>query len=134
MVNARYKIVLRYQLSDVINTLNSMFHTPMGRFQFELIYYFTCFSTIVPSNSCMFLSCRPFVFNTFSTSLVCLEVSSASWLGYWQLEFKSQVIVIVCFLNFVCYLVWAVDLGVQITEDQQPRPSNIQNFENEQFQ
>ena len=27
-----------------------MFHTPMGRFQLELIYYFTYFSTVVPSN------------------------------------------------------------------------------------
>ena len=45
-----------------------MFHASMGRFQLELIYYFTYFSTVVPSNSCVFLSCRPFVVNTtFST-------------------------------------------------------------------
>ena len=29
-----------------------MFHAPMGRFQFESIYYFTYFSTVVPSNIC----------------------------------------------------------------------------------
>ena len=44
-----------------------MFHVPMGRFQLELIYYFTSFSTVVPSNIYVFLSCRPFVVNkTFS--------------------------------------------------------------------
>jgi hypothetical protein len=48
-----------------------MFRAPMGRFQLQLIYYFTYFSTVVPSNSCVFLSSRPFVVNTtFSTSLV----------------------------------------------------------------
>ena len=30
----------------------------MGRFQLEIIYYFTYFSTVIPSNSCVFLSCR----------------------------------------------------------------------------
>ena len=30
----------------------------------DLIYYFTYFSTVVPSNSCMFLSCKPLVANT----------------------------------------------------------------------
>ena len=54
----------------------------MGRFQLELIYHFTYFSTVVPSNMCVFLSCRPFVVNTtFSTGLVGVEVSSVSWLG-----------------------------------------------------
>ena len=33
--------------------LNIMFHAPMGRFQLELIY-FTYFSTVVSSNSCVF--------------------------------------------------------------------------------
>ena len=28
-----------------------MFHAPMGRFQLELIYYFTYFSTVVPSTT-----------------------------------------------------------------------------------
>ena len=50
--------------------LNIIFHAPMERFQLELIYYFTYFSTVVPSNSCVFLSCRPYVVNTFSTGLV----------------------------------------------------------------
>ena len=43
----------------------------------ELINYFTYISTVVPSNSCVFLSCRPFVVNTtFSTGLVGFEVHS----------------------------------------------------------
>ena len=53
----------------------------MRRFQLEIIY-FTYFSTVVPSNKCVFLSCRSFVVNTtFSTGLVGVEVSSVSWLG-----------------------------------------------------
>ena len=43
-----------------------------------LIYYFIYFSTIVPSNTCVFLSCRPFVVNTFSTGLVGVEVEETS--------------------------------------------------------
>ena len=40
------------------------------------------FSTVVPSNICMFLSCRPFVvITTLSTGLVGVEVTSISWLG-----------------------------------------------------
>ena len=43
------------------------------------------FSTVVPSNICVFLSCRPFVvITTLSTGLVGVEVTSVSWLG--QLE------------------------------------------------
>ena len=58
--------------------------------QLELIYYFTYFSIVVPSNSCVFLSCRPFVVNTtFSTGLVGVEVSSVSWLG--QLTVGIQI-------------------------------------------
>ena len=54
--------------------LNAMFHAPMGRFQLELIYNFIYFSTVVPSNSYVFLSCRPFVVNMkFSTGLVGVE-------------------------------------------------------------
>ena len=47
--------------------LNIMFYAPMGRFQLDLIYYFTYFSTVVPSKICVFLSCRPFVVNTTIT-------------------------------------------------------------------
>ena len=83
-------------------------------FQLELTYYFTYVSTFVPINSCVFLSCRPFVVNTtFSTGLVGVEVSS---LGSWQLEFKSLIILSVGFRNlFIFCMVWVVDLGVQIT-------------------
>ena len=58
-------------LSEISVLLNIMFYGPMGIFQLELIYFITYFSTIVPYNSCVFLSCRPFVVNaTFSTGLV----------------------------------------------------------------
>ena len=40
-----------------------MFHAPIGRFQLELIYYFTYFSTVVPSNNCVCFFCRLFVVN-----------------------------------------------------------------------
>ena len=56
-----------------------MFYAPMGRFQLELIYYFTYVSTVAPSNGCVSLYCSPFVVNTtFSTGLVGVEVSSIS--------------------------------------------------------
>ena len=59
--------------------LNIMFDAPMGRFQLELINYFTYFSTVVPSNISEFLACRPFADSaTFSTGLVSVEVSSVS--------------------------------------------------------
>ena len=46
----------------------------MGRFQLELIHYFTHPSTVVPTNICVFVSCRPFIVNTtFSTGLVGVE-------------------------------------------------------------
>ena len=58
-----------------------MFHAPMGRFQLEFIVL-PLFSTIVPSNICMFLSCRPFVvITTFLTCLVGVDVTFVSWLG-----------------------------------------------------
>ena len=48
----------------------------------ELMY---CFTFIFPPyfhlTVCMFLSCRPFIVNTFSTGLVGVEVTSVSWLG-----------------------------------------------------
>ena len=64
----------------------------------NLLFYL--FFTVVPSNTSVFLSCRPFVVNrTFSTGLVGVDVSSVSWLG--QLEFKSLIIVIFGLQNFV---------------------------------
>ena len=53
--------------------LNIMFHAPVERFQLELINYFTYFSTVVPSNICVFLSCRHFIVNAFSRGLVGVE-------------------------------------------------------------
>ena len=45
----------------------------------ELIIVLPLFSTVVPSNICMFLSRRPFLVNTtFSTVLVGVEVNSVS--------------------------------------------------------
>jgi hypothetical protein len=52
-----------------------------------------------------------------------VEVSSVSW----QLtEFKSLIIVIVGFQNFVCCLAWVVNLEVQITDEA--RSLNIGSF------
>ena len=49
----------------------------------ELIYYFAYFPTVIPSNSSVFLSCRPFVVNTtFTTGLVGVEVhTTVGWDG-----------------------------------------------------
>ena len=46
------------------------------------------FSTVVPSNIYMFLSCRPFVvITTLSTGLVGVEVTSVSWaVDIWSLN------------------------------------------------
>ena len=64
-----------------INTFINMFHAPMAKFELELIHYFTYFFSVVRSNICVFLSCRPFVVNTiFSTVLVGVGVTSVSWL------------------------------------------------------
>ena len=38
--------------------LNIMFHALMGRFLLELIYYFTYFSTVIPTNIYVVLSCK----------------------------------------------------------------------------
>ena len=60
--------IFKYHVSCTNGFLNIMFHAPMGRFQLELIYYFTYISTVFPFIICVFLSCRPFVVNTtFST-------------------------------------------------------------------
>ena len=59
--------------------LNIMFHAPMGRFQLEVIYYFTYFSTVVPSNSCVFLSCRP-------VHSILLNIMLHAPMGRFQLE------------------------------------------------
>ena len=75
----------RCRWEDNIWILLNMFHAQMGRFKLELIYYFTYFFTVVPSNNCVFLSCRPFVVNTTFSNRFC---------GCW---------------NFFCLLVWALD-------------------------
>ena len=53
-----YRLVLKQSdtVINIVDLLNIMFHAPMGRFQLELMYYFTYFTNI-----CMFHSCRPFV-------------------------------------------------------------------------
>ena len=59
-----------------------MFYGRMGRFQLKLIYYFTYFSTVIPSNNCVCFPVGLFLVNTtFSTGLVGVEVSSVSWIG-----------------------------------------------------
>ena len=46
------------------------------------LLFYLFFSTVVPSNICVFLSRRPFVVNTtFSTGIVGVEVSSVTWFG-----------------------------------------------------
>ena len=47
-----------------------------------------------------------------------LKLLLSPGLGSWQLEFKSLIIVIVGFQNFVCCLAWAVGLGVQIADER----------------
>jgi hypothetical protein len=48
-----------------------------GKISVRIIYYLYLFFTDVPSNTFVFISCRPFVVNTtFSTGLVGVEVSS----------------------------------------------------------
>ena len=75
-------MVLIILTSNLLILLNIMFHALMGRFQLELFYYFTYFSTVVPSNICVFLSPKPFVVNTtFSTGFMGVKVTSISWLG-----------------------------------------------------
>ena len=57
----------------------------------NLLFYL--FFTVVPFNTCVFLSCRPFVVNTtFSTGLVGVEVSSVSWLGQLKEETSTPTI------------------------------------------
>ena len=75
-IKVSLRLLILMRLSYISILLNIMFHASMGRFQLELIYHF---STPVSSNSCAFLSCRPFVVNTtFLTGLVDVEVSSVS--------------------------------------------------------
>jgi hypothetical protein len=78
------------KITLVINTFKDRFHAPMGRFQLELINYFTYFP---PSShrTLEFISCRHFV-NTFSTGLVGVEVSSVSWLGETSRPIKNVVL------------------------------------------
>ena len=91
-----------------------MYHAPIGRFQLELIYYFTYFSSVVPSNICVFFPVAlSFLIQHFQQVLWVLKFLLSPDLGSWQLEFKSLIIVIVGFQNFVCCLVWAIDLEVQ---------------------
>ena len=47
-------------------------------FPLLLEFYLPLFSTVLPSNSRLFLSCRPFVVITFSTGLADVEVTSVS--------------------------------------------------------
>ena len=70
-----------------------------------MIYYFTYFSTIIPSNICAFLSCSPFVvIQHFQQVLWALKFLLPPGLGSWQ--FESLIIVIVSFQNFVSCLAW----------------------------
>ena len=61
MWNSRPYHFKKNQIPILWILLNIMFHATIGRSQLELIYYLTYFSTVVPFNSCVFLSCRPTV-------------------------------------------------------------------------
>ena len=82
-----FTVYLSIKLSMCIATPvdELLFNAMKTIYNLELIYYFTYFFTVVPSNSCVFLSCRPFVINV-STGLVGVEVSSVSWLGQLTVE------------------------------------------------
>ena len=67
-------IVVDYSLPHKHNFCRGM------SIKLEELTYFTYFSIIVPSNICVFLSCRSFMVNTTSsTGFVGVEVSSVSW-------------------------------------------------------
>ena len=56
-------------LSPHINTFKYHVSCPDGKISVELINFINYFFTVVPFNSCDFLSCRPFTVNTtFSNS------------------------------------------------------------------
>ena len=64
----------------------------------ELINHFTYFSTVFPSNICVFLFCRPFLLiQHFQGVLRVLKLLLSPGLGSGQLEIKSVIIVIVGF-------------------------------------
>ena len=110
---------LRLGLPKGLFPVFPLFREPMSFSKFKIIlknytYFNYLFFHRRPTHKLCFLSCTPFVVNaTFSTGLV---VSSVSWLGQLA-EFKSLIISIVGFRNFICCLVCAVDLGVQITDE-----------------
>jgi hypothetical protein len=49
---------------DGINTFKYHVLCTDGKISLELVYYFTYFSAVIPSNICVYLSFRPFVVNT----------------------------------------------------------------------
>ena len=93
--NRLSKILPTFTLKGRINTFKYHVSCTGGKISVRINLLFYLFFTVVPSNSCVFLSSRLFVVNTFSSGLVGAEVSSVSWLG--QLEFKSLIIAIVGF-------------------------------------
>ena len=79
LISYQLSIELYYAFS-VFNTFKYHVFAPMGRFSVRI--NLTLFSTVLPSNSRLFLSYRPFVvITTFFTGLVGVEVTSVSWLG-----------------------------------------------------
>ena len=81
--------------------------------QLELIYYSTYFSpSSHPTLVCFFTIGLSLLIHHFQQVLRVLKFLLSPGLGSWKLEFKSLIIVIVGFENFVCCLVWAVYLGV----------------------
>ena len=70
--------------------LNIMFHTPMGRFQLELIYYFTYFSpSSHPALVCFFPVGLSLLIQHFQQVLWVLKFFLSPGLGSWQLTHKT---------------------------------------------
>ena len=82
-------------------------------FLVRIIYYFWPLSH--PTLVCFFPVGLLLLIQHFQQVLWVLKFLLSPDLGSWQLKFTSLIIVIVGFQNFVCCLVWAVYLGVQIT-------------------
>ena len=69
-----------------------------------------------PTFVCFFPAGLSLLIQHFQKVLSVLKFLLSPGLGSWQFEFKSLIIVIVGFQNWVCCLLWAVYVGVQITD------------------
>ena len=83
----------------------------MRIYKLDLIYYLPIFPlSSHPTFVCFCPVGLSLLIQHFQQVLRVLKFLLSPGLGSWQLEFKSLIIVIVGFQNFVCYLAWAGDL------------------------